>query len=556
VPEDTATGRANAPGDHAHRRSRRGVLFLAPLAAAIIIAFVPGLMIPDTLDMCSQALAGHYTTWHSAIFAGAWGFLRLSPGTIFVGQILSFVVGLYFLLSRLLRPWFAVAATYVITLFPTTLDWLPHIGKDEWASIALLWAIVLIARSRTAPRPRSVIYLGGALAFLWLSAAARTTAVVPAAAILAFGISLERWGWLGRVKVWAPLKRLAIVVVFVAVTIGSQKVWTSEVVQPRVLYPDQPTLQFDLAAMSLRANEMLLPPSSLRPGATLDTLRSHFSLRGGDPLWFAPDAPIRFDITDPKAESDLRSAWISAVRDHPDLYLRHRGAVALALLGISAPYAEGEIWHSGSSPSDFPGTVCHLGRPYVSSVFDTVSDTMQSISRWHVWRVWWMLAITGGAAVVAGPRRFAEVRMLLVGGLTTFAVFAMLTTGPYFRYLWFVDIAALSLVALAFVRVPRLARAPSTSELVTGVDSIVVEHADRGERELLGISADSTELGEEIMGQRDHVATHRVGLEDVQQLARARPDQLQSLELAEDVDGGGHQGHRIDTGVGDPPGEE
>ncbi len=513
-------------------------------------------MIPDTIDMCSQALTGHYTTWHSAIFAGAWGFLTLSPGVIFVGQVLSFMAGLYFLLSRLLKAWFAVAATYVITLFPTTLDWLPHIGKDEWASISLLWAIVLIARSRTALGPRSGIYLGGALAFLWLSVAARTTAVIPAAAILGFGISLDQWGRVGRLPTWAPLKRLAIVVAFVVVTIVSQQVWMSEVVRPQVLYPDQPTLQFDLAAMSLRADQMLLPSSSLRPGATLDSIRSHFSLRGGDPLWFAPDAPIRFDITGSTAESDLRSAWIAAIREHPDLYLRQRGAVALALLGFSAPYAEGEIWHSGSLPSDFPGTVCHLDRPYVSSVFDKVSDTMKTISRWHVWRVWWMLGLMVGAAVVAGHRRFPDVRMLLVGGLGTFAVFAALTTGPYFRYLWFVDIATLSLVALAFVRVSRLARQRPTSEHIASADSIVVEHANGCERELFEVSAGPTELGQEVMSERDDLTTDGVGLEHVQKLSGAGPDQLQSIELGEDADGGRHQRHRIDTGVGDPPRED
>jgi hypothetical protein len=538
------------------RRPALGGLFLLPLVAFVVLTFFPGLMIPDTLDMCNQAITGLYTNWHSPIFAGAWGFFDFSPGFLFVAQIVAFVAGIYMLVARWLKLWVAVLVTYVTTLVPTTLGWLPHIGKDEWSAVALLWAVVFLARSPSASGWRRWTFLAAALTSLWLAVAARTTAIVPVAVVLLFA----NW-WFGHSTLhpfhpWPLLKRVGFVVAFVAFTLISQKLWIDDVVQPRVLYPDQPTLQFDLTALSLRTDTMRLPPSSLRPGATLESLKSHFSIHGTDALWFSKDAPLVFANPDPHAEQELRDAWLDAIRAHPDLYIRHRTAVALSLLGLSAPYAKGALWNTGSMPADF-GLRCPLDRPYVSGLFDRVSNILEIADGWPIWRMWWLVLILIGAAVLAGLRRCSEARLLLVACLSTVLLFAALTTGPYPRYLWMVSVAVLPMIALAASQLPALRRDDEPSgDVIPRGDGVVTEHPDRGQGEVVEIPPDATDLAEQFVGHGDHVTADSVGLEDVQDLARAGPDELQSGEGGQDLDGGRHERDRVDAGVRDPSGED
>ena len=55
---------------------------------------------------------------------------------------------------------------------------------------------------------------------------------------------------------------------------------------------------------------------------------------------------------------------------------------------------------------------------------------------------------------------------------------------------------------------------------------VVEEHLDGVERELVEVLADQRQLLQQVVGHGDHMAADRVGLEEVEQLPRAGPDQL------------------------------
>ena len=61
---------------------------------------------------------------------------------------------------------------------------------------------------------------------------------------------------------------------------------------------------------------------------------------------------------------------------------------------------------------------------------------------------------------------------------------------------------------------------------VAGLLRVVVEHLDGLERVVVEVLADQRQLLQDVVGDGDDVAADRVGLEDVEQLARAGPDQL------------------------------
>ena len=433
------------------------VLLVVCLAAAA--PFFPGLMIPDTIDMCNQAVTGLYTTWHSPIFAGVWGFAHLGPEVLFSVQVLAFVTVIYVLLARWLRPWVAVVCTVVVVFVPTTVGWLAHIGKDEWGAIALLWAIALLARVADAHGRNRTIVLVAACAFLWIATAVRHDYIISAAVVLLFAGPLsEVNGHTRRTRGLAVLTRVGLVAVFVVFTLLSQRLWIDNVVRPTTLYPQQATFQYDLTSLSIRSGRILLPASSPQPGTTLDDLRSHFTVHGGAGygLFFSKDEPIRYVAT-AAAEDELQSAWLDAVKKYPGQYLSFRLSFAMSMLGVSGRYPLGAMFDTGSRPADW-GLRCPLNDRYFPALFDRASGILTTVDSWPIWRMWWFGVVFVAAAALVGLRRSAEVRMLLavsVAQLVTFAIFAV---GIGWRYMWFVAVATVVTLALVLSRIPLLAR--------------------------------------------------------------------------------------------------
>ncbi len=155
-------------------------LTLLALVTALLLPFLPGSFVPDTLDMCNQAVVDTYTDWHSPIFAGAWGFLDPWPEVLFVVQILLWVLAVHQILRRWLRPWVAVAGTAAVSLFPPVVGWLTNVGKDEWFTVAFLGGVALFGVAADAGRKRTArAATAAALGAFWIAVAARSIAIVP-----------------------------------------------------------------------------------------------------------------------------------------------------------------------------------------------------------------------------------------------------------------------------------------------------------------------------------------------------------------------------------------
>src|SRR5688500_20327446 len=82
---------------------------------------------------------------------------------------------------------------------------------------------------------------------------------------------------------------------------------------------------------------------------------------------------------------------------------------------------------------------------------------------------------------------------------------------------------------------------------------VVPEHL-YGFKGVLGeILADDIQLLQDVVGDRDDVAANGVGVEDIEQFARAGPDELLIRVRIHDVDGGFHQGPGSAAGFRDAP---
>ncbi len=105
----------------------------------------------------------------------------------------------------------------------------------------------------------------------------------------------------------------------------------AEVVRPERRHAEAGIFLFDLAGISIRTNQLLLPPASF-PANDLAVLQRHYWPDSLMPIaWGQPDNEmVKFVVGDDLAE--LRRVWVAAIVAHPLDYLDTRAAIVLAYL--------------------------------------------------------------------------------------------------------------------------------------------------------------------------------------------------------------------------------
>lgn len=439
-----------------------GALVLAALVGLVVAAFLPGTFVPDTLDICAQAVTGEIDNWHAPVITALWRTFPVGPDLMLVVTVGAFVVACHRILRSSLGRTAAVVATVVVVLCPVTLGWLTTHGKDQWFAVGFLVTLACLSTARrTASSRRWWILVALAFVASWLTVASRSVSVVPLAALWISAPPLaseaapaprSRWlrsGWTesGWRRAVASLGVAAAVVV---VCMGSQSLLNRLVIHPIPAHQDQATYQFDLAGLSIAAGRNLFPEGSLRPGADLDDIREHFRPEAGDAWFFGQGTPLVHPHPDPRVIEAQRRAWRDAVLDDPVAYARIRLEYTAALAGFVG-HVSG-VYDRGSDPERF-GLRCDVPERRVPALHDVADDLLSGAARFPGFRGWVALGVLVLAAAVAGVRRSAEARSLLVGGLVSWGTFVAFGISPTFRYSWFTAVCALLCVALAVGRV-------------------------------------------------------------------------------------------------------
>jgi len=412
--------------------------------------------------MCGQAMSGIYNDWHSPAIAGLWGFLNAPIEAIFLLTLTATIVAVHLILTRWLRPWVAVACTAVIMLFPATVGWMGHVGKDEWFAAAFLLGTALIARAGTERRVqlRRLLLLGVMICF-WFAIAARKNALLPvgAALLVAWPVPVSVFG---HVQDRPLVRRLLAAGGVMVLLAGSVSLFTSAIVRPRALHPEQQAFLFDLTGIAIAQREMLFPPGVLKTGTTLSSIEQSFDTRTGDAFFFSKGSPAN-PFMPPEQVGAVKEKWLEAVLDHPDDYMRTRLSYTSALLGISGPHPYLSFNDPGSLPARW-NSPCRVPDRTFPSLHQRVSDLLLRVERGNLVRAWTFLVILIAGSLLAGLRKVTEARVLLLGGLLFFAGIAIAGISPTFRYSWFMAVCALVAAALALRRIPFAARPDPPAE--------------------------------------------------------------------------------------------
>ncbi len=419
---------------------------------AIVLYGFPGMMTMDSIQQLQEARAGVYTDFHPAVMARLWHFvdrLIAGPFGMFVIQTTLFVVGIYLLLVRVMRPRRAAVATCLLALYPPVLAPMGVIWKDCLMAGALLCGIAGLLADKRSHR------LWG-LAALWLGSSVRYNA--PGATL---PLVVLLFVWLPTGDTWKlRIRRYAIASgAWLAVTIAA--LGAGQLLTDKQMHPWQSTLAlFDTVGTLAHVDETI-PDEQLREltagtGLLVDK-DIHAAFRAKyTPLDFSPliagdghfwDVVIAgtVPLPEPKRDALSRMFW-ETVTAHPGAWVAHRLAVMKPLLAIGGPVYSPVMMHR----HEFKGIM---------------EQTLQLTSKWSPLQTWaekktywvarktplfrpWIYLVLS-VLLLAFCRGQRDVFAILMSGIAMEGTLLLLAPTPDYRYShWMVITTCIAVIML------------------------------------------------------------------------------------------------------------
>jgi len=456
-----------APG---FKRAAPTVALLAAAAAgfaACVIANWPGHFPPDAIDQLAQGRAGVFNFWHPPVMAWLLGVAdRIIPGAplFFVADAALFFAALAALALVRGGSWAAPALTAAICASPLALIYQGLVVKDVLfadAAVAAFAAIAWAARLRERKGARFALS-GLALALLTLAALTRQNGMIVAvigALTLAFVDPAAGKGWLRPAsRAGAALAAMALAGGLAEVAFRAHSDHRPEAARQWM------TLQvYDLAGAVHRDPD--LPLAELhRSAPAIEGFVRHAAAPAYDPTRIDPmyrTGGWNGVLANPSPAVDAQ--WRALVAGSPQLYLAERWeafrqvvftpnieACAAVLVGVDPGHPDW-LRAAGLSPretdkDDWDGDYAHafLRTPVFAHAFYAV------------------IALIALALAVRDrstrPELIATIG-LLTGALAYAASFALISIACDYRYLYFLDVAAMA----AGVQRAALGLGPSAS---------------------------------------------------------------------------------------------
>jgi hypothetical protein len=421
-----------------------------------IAAFWPGQMSFDSAYAWWQARNGATLGIVPPVFVLVWRTCEAvmpGPTLMFALHLALFWSGLALFVRALRFGPAAAAATLLVVAF-APVPWLlrGHVWTDIGLFSALACASGVLATAQASGRR---LWLVPALPLLLYAAALRHNALP---AVLPFAL----WfAWLAVRTGGAPARhRVALAslgVVALAVLFAQG---LNATVRERV--PLWPMLaQFDLAAISIDTQQMLLPPFIVGPGLDVPDLAQAF--REWNAL--AMLVNTRHGMHAPfETFSDgdlalLRRTWLESIAAHPGAWLAHRWRLTRALFGAHAAdwprellYVDDEVVYRDNPPVARNATALHASLMGAAAAIAATP-----------WLAPWPYLLIGLAGLPAAWRRrrspAGAIALMLLASADLYALsFTLLAASAELRYLGWPCVASLLAAACAWLAPSDAAR--------------------------------------------------------------------------------------------------
>ncbi|MFO1281640.1 MAG: hypothetical protein U1F51_04110 [Burkholderiales bacterium] len=447
-------------------RARLQHLFPVVCCALTLAAFYPGHVSFDSAFQFWQARTGQYANLSPVAMTGLWALVhRVWPGSggLFTLHVVLYWAGVWLAACALFdRPLARILAAGLASVATPAHLIVIHLWTDASLIAALGLATALVARADATGSRRP---LAIALPLLVYGGLVRHNAL-PALLPRAAGWWIVRRRTASPPAPAAPLSAATAAVVAVVAVFGvGRALDRALVVQPMSTFG---VVQlWDLAAVSVATDTMLVPEFVRPEGLTLAQLRPKVSRYANVPLYGPPYA-LRDGLADtftPEESRALWSAWFGAITGRTGAYLAHRLSVATALFGR----------YRDDRPSDLAFVPFVIG--YADNPTIVLNDT-----RLHTWAIahyrravgWWLYApvvwiLASVAAAIAGWRWRGDFRGRLalasaVSGLLYVAPLPLVAPSTELRYCgWLFAGGTLAALALASLAAGRRTTPPAST---------------------------------------------------------------------------------------------
>lgn len=423
-----------------------------------LVLFYPGFMSPDSVDQWMQVRAGAYTSTRPPMMAFIWSLTDKfipGPGGLFVLHSTL----LWFALGWLGRELFVgsraqVAFVLLIGLWPPVFGTAAHLWKDmPMATFALLGMSALM-RS-TYRKETTLAWSVLALAFFTMACAYRYNAlplVLPFLATIAIQNGIH-----GMAK-----RTFAVAVMIAVVAVSASLPQHHPAVTKRDVWPV--TALWDLAAVSVVRDRMLIPDDWRTPELSVDDLRKYFRPWSNTTIFDSGKLFISlYSDPTPEQSRSLRRAWLDLWVETPLEIAWHRLRLSALLFGFMPQQVplELKLWLQDSTLPD-----ASLVSSPTSAFREGGRKALLALAVTPMFAGWLYLVLL---LVLAGLGRRREQHVLFWPTILSVGLYCLplllLAPSAEFRYLIWPVVAALIVLALFLTktRKPTASQVPAVS---------------------------------------------------------------------------------------------
>ena len=348
-----------------------------------LIAYYPGFMSPDSLDIYGQSLSHHYTDWHPPLMAWFWSLLNniyRGPQGMLIFQLGLLWTGFYFLSTG----WFSSRRSYLylftgLLIAPFVQNFAGYIIKD--AQMALSWFLSFSIIAKADYRNRRMTVAEAVISFLLIlyGTLIRINAL-PGALPLVYYWSANYLPWSNRRAAMA-----VVLAIFMLLVVGCQSFLTS-LLTPQKKYAEYKLYLHDLAGIYVKTGKSYWPSFiSQSPGFDSVYLKSHYTPATLDNLFWNEENKISFPPLNDSLSPIVRQAWMKSITENPGVYLLNRWDGFLYYLRIKK-----RTWivtlHAEISPNDYG---LHFEGNFISAIFLKIIKLQKGLPYMRPW--FWLI---------------------------------------------------------------------------------------------------------------------------------------------------------------------
>lgn len=298
-------------------------VFCIMAATLSIAANYPGLMSPDSDFQYIQAVSRLFSDWHPPIMSIVWSYLLLiidgPAGMLFLFSALFWSAVVIIAQSLNRESTISAITLLLLSVSPFVVNYLGTIWKDVFVFTFYFFGLALILRSFLLEKPLTIWLSLFIITIFVLGALARHNAIF-SGYVLSIMCILNTTYFVHQIKKHRFMYAAAVALIAFIGLIFAANLLIESFVQVERKYASSSLFLYDLVGMSLRANEYLLPESSIY---TLEYLENCYENKGWDRIWVVC-SPLISELYEKSSWNNLYTYWSSAVLEYPGLYIKHR----------------------------------------------------------------------------------------------------------------------------------------------------------------------------------------------------------------------------------------